>query len=232
MKTKNSIKTKIVQNYQIGDFVEIDGDETALTEDQFFLNTLVGKKLQIVGVKLEKKGFDVSYTCSDANGLIVKQDAKVFYFVDADLRRYKSKTTAIEDIIKTHICEDIFQNGYPTDLDNLHPYDFFMRADVDCTDDVSMSPLGTEWGYEVCQAYELDNIRAIRGLMQSMYSDLERLKSSLFQYVVKSTMVSLSDFIEPDTFYEFVQKTNATLHRQGTADEYAMVHAVDTKVVL
>ena len=86
---------------------------------------------------------------------------------------------SIQEIIENHVLEEIFCE-FPTNLDNA--FSFFLNADVDCTEDVSMSSLGTEWGYEVCQAYELDNIRAIRGLMQSMYNDLERLKTSLFQY--------------------------------------------------
>jgi len=107
-----------------------------------------------------------------------------------------------------------------------------MLADVDCAEDVSMSPLGTKWGYEVCQAYELDNIRAIRGLMESMYSDLERLKTSLFQHVVKSVMLSKDKFESENEFYDFIQYSNAILHRQGTADEYATVLTVDAEAVL
>jgi len=86
--------------------------------------------------------------------------------------------TSIQEIIKNHILGEIFTE-FPTNL-NQCAFQFFLEADVDCAEDVSMSPLGKEWGYDVCQAYELDNIRAIRGLMQSMYSDLEKLKTSLF----------------------------------------------------
>jgi hypothetical protein len=137
----------------------------------------------------------------------------------------------IEQIIKNHILKEIF-NEFPTDI-GQHPFDFFMTSDVDCTEFVSFSPLGTEWGYEVCEQYrEDDSIRKIRGLMQSMYSDLERLKTSLFQYAVKSVVVSKDDFTDENEFYGFVQKTNATLHRQGTADEYATVLTVDAEAVL
>ena len=223
MKTKKLTETKVAQNHEIG-------DETALSEDGSFLNTLVGKKLQIVGVKLEKD-IDVSYTCSNEHGLTVIRDTKPFYFVDADLKKYKSTTTTIEDIIKTHICEDIFQNGYPTDLDNLHPYDFFMRADVDCTIDVESSPLCTEWNFEVSGEYALDNIRCIRGTMQSMYSDLERLKSSLFKHAVKMVNVSLDDFEDSNRFYDFIQDANANLYEQGTPSEHATILTVDVEVV-
>jgi hypothetical protein len=136
----------------------------------------------------------------------------------------------IQEIIQNHIMGEIFSE-FPTDI-GQHPFDFFMSAGVDCTGFVVESPLGTEWGYEVCEAYELENIRAIRGLMQSMYSDLERLKTAMFQHAVKSVMVSKEDFIDENEFYDFVQKSNATLHRQGTADEYATVLTVDAEAVL
>lgn len=137
---------------------------------------------------------------------------------------------SIQEIIQNHILGEIFSE-FPTSLDT-NAFDFFLRADVDCSDYVGDSPLGTEWGYELCEQYGLDNIRAIRGLMQSMYNDLERLKSALFQNTVKSVMVGIDDFEDVNEFYNFVQQSNATLHRQGTADEYATVLTVNTEAVL
>lgn len=136
----------------------------------------------------------------------------------------------IQEIIQNHVLGEIFSE-FPTDLDT-NAFDFFLNADVDCTEYVAESPLGTEWGYEVCESYELENIRAIRGLMQSMYSDLEKLKAKLFQHAVKSVMVSIDAFVDENEFYNFVQDANATLHRQGTADEYATVLTVDAEAVL
>ena len=118
---------------------------------------------------------------------------------------------------------------FPKNLDT-NAFEFFLRADVDCAEDVSNSPLGLKWGYEVCQAYELDNIRAIRGLMSSMYNDLEKLKSALFQHAVKPVMVSIDDFSDSNEFYEFVQKTNAKYHRPG-AEELATVFTVSEEAV-
>lgn len=137
--------------------------------------------------------------------------------------------TTIQDIIKNHILGEIFTE-FPTTLET-NAFDFFLNADVDCAEDVNMSPLGTEWGYEVCQAYELDNIRAIRGTMQSMYNDLERLKTSLFQYAVKPMQLNKDECISDDVFYELVQEGQGNLYRQGTADEYATILTVDTEVV-
>ena len=90
-------------------------------------------------------------------------------------------TTIIQDIIKTEVCEQIFQSGYPTTLENMHPFDFFMEADIDATEDVESSPLCIEWDFEVAGEYALDNIRSIRGTMQSMYDDLKRFKTILPQ---------------------------------------------------
>lgn len=134
---------------------------------------------------------------------------------------------SIQEIIENHILGEIFSE-FPTNLDNA--FEFFLRADVDCTEGVNESSLSTEWGYEVCQAYELDNIRAIRGLMSSMYNDLEKLKSALFQYAVKPVMVSIDDFSDSNEFYEFVQKTNAKYHRPG-AEELATVFTVSEEAV-
>lgn len=131
----------------------------------------------------------------------------------------------IQEIIQNHVLDQVFTE-YPSNLDTS-AYDFFMRADVDCTVDVSMSPLREEWGYEVCQAYELDNIRSIRGLMESMYRDLERLKTSLFQYAVKPMQLNKDECISDDVFYELVQEGQGVLQRQGTADEYATILTVD-----
>ena len=85
------------------------------------------------------------------------------------------------EIIKTQVCETVFQNGYPTDLSNKHPYDFFMNADVDCAEGVDESPLGEEWNFEVASEYAFENIRSIRGLMQSMYDDLEQFANKLLK---------------------------------------------------
>ena len=99
-------------------------------------------------------------------------------------------TTSTQEIIENFIIGEIFTE-FPTYL-SRGAFKFFMEAGVDCTEFVSESPLGTEWGYEVCEAYELENIRAIRGLMQSMYSDLERLKTALFQHAAKDQTALLA----------------------------------------
>lgn len=136
----------------------------------------------------------------------------------------------IQEIIKLHILGEIFTD-FPTDLET-NAFDFFLRAGVDCTEFVTESPLGTEWGYEVCEAYELDNIRAIRGLMQSMFDGLYELKNKLFNNAVKRAQISLDDFVDCNTFYDFIQSGNGILHRQGTADEYATFLTVDAEAVL
>jgi len=141
-------------------------------------------------------------------------------------------TTSIQEIIKTQVCEMIFQNGYPTDFNSTHPYDFFINADVDDSEDVESSPLGTEWNFEVAGEHGFENIRSIRGLMQSKYDELESFKTSLFQYAVKSVKISTDDFVDVNEFYSFLQDTNASLYNQGTADEHLIVLSVDAEAVL
>jgi len=139
---------------------------------------------------------------------------------------------AIQEIIKMQVCENIFQNGYPTNLDNKHPFDFFMEADVDCAEGVDASPLGTEWNFEVASEYGFENIRSIRGLMQSMYEDLERFKTTLFQHATKPVHLNKDECISDGVFYELVQEARGNLYRQGTADEYAIIQTVKSEVAL
>ena len=62
--------------------------------------------------------------------------------------------------------------------------------------------------------------------MESMYHDLERLKTSLFQYAVKPMQLNKDECISDDVFYELVQEGRGILQRQGTADEYATILTV------
>jgi hypothetical protein len=135
------------------------------------------------------------------------------------------------EIIKTYVCETIFQNGYPETLENKHPFDFFIEADVNCAEGVDESPLGTEWGFEVASEYAFDNIRAIRGLMASMQNDLESLKNKLFEKSIKKVHVNMDDFVDINEFYQFALDSNAPIQREGTADEYVTIFTVDpTKI--
>jgi hypothetical protein len=124
----------------------------------------------------------------------------------------------MQEIIQDHIIDEMFSE-FPTDL-STNAFDFFLKADVECTEFVSESSLGTEWGYEVCEAYELENIHAIRALMQSMYSDLERLKSALFQQTSHNIQINKDEIVSENAFYDIAQYPNAILHRQGTNDEF------------
>ena len=123
-----------------------------------------------------------------------------------------------QEIIQNHILGEIFSE-FPTDLDT-NAFDFFLRADVNCAEDVASSPLGEEWGFEVCEQYSLENIRNLRGLMQSMYDDLKRLKFALFEQALDRIQIKKDEIVSEDTFYEIAQYPNAFLHNQGTPDEY------------
>jgi len=123
-----------------------------------------------------------------------------------------------QEIIQNHILGEIFSE-FPTDLDT-NAFDFFLGADVDCTDEVEDSPLATEWGYEVLEEYKIENIRNLRGLMQSKYNDLERLKSTLFQQASHIIQINKDDVVSDGAFYDIAQYPNAILHREGANDEF------------
>lgn len=123
----------------------------------------------------------------------------------------------IENTIKIFIVDDVFSK-HPGSIG--YAFDYFMEADVDVdtTESVSLSELA--FNYEVCEKYETENIRAIRDLMQSMYNDLERLKSALFQQASHTIQINKDEIISESAFYDIAQYPNAILRRQGTADEF------------
>lgn len=135
---------------------------------------------------------------------------------------------SIQEIIENHILGEIFSE-FPTNLNNA--FQFFLEADVDQTTFVGDSSLGEEWGYSVCEAYGLDNIRTIRGLMQSMYNDLERLKSSLFQQATSCVKIYKEEIETTNAFYETAQLPNAILKEQGTDDEHIVFITVSEESV-
>ena len=88
----------------------------------------------------------------------------------------------MEKKIKEHIMDDIFCDR-PFDEND---WDSFMKN----------SALEFPDNFQVCQEYELDNARDIRGLMQSKYDDLIRLAESILPkniYVVEQFDVWFSD---------------------------------------
>lgn len=130
-----------------------------------------------------------------------------------------------EKIIKDHILNEIFFD-FPTGTKS-HPFDFFMRSDIDDSESVNRSPLNKYWGFEVSDAYELEDIRSIRGLMQSKLNSLENLEKELLNALCKSIDIPLDDFDDENKFYDFIQNSNATLHCQGEPNEYATVITVN-----
>ena len=128
-----------------------------------------------------------------------------------------------QEIIQNHILGEIFSE-FPTDLDT-NAFDFFLRADVNCAEDVASSPLGEEWGFEVCEQYSLENIRNLRGLMQSMYSDLERLKSALFQQATSVFHLNKEDIVDENIFYGISESTNIGVRNYGNGEEFLKIVA-------
>ena len=135
--------------------------------------------------------------------------------------------TTITNILKTHICEDIFQNGYPCRVDNKNPYDYFMEADVDSTE----IPEDTELlsSFEPAEEYIIENVRTLRGLMQAKLDDLERLQESIFANCTVVHQIGKDEFASDSDFHDFADVRGVTLHRSGTADEYVTFRVLDTQ---
>jgi len=177
-----------VKKFKINDIVKINEEDIHDSADYDFMMQYAGQDLSIVNEKLVD-GYDLwHYTCKDGNGDIIMYNAYnaepvPFTFIDADLKDAtlakieENKENTIQEIIQNHILGEIFSE-FPTDLDT-NAFDFFLRAGVDCAEDVASSPLGEEWGFEVCEQYSFENIRSLRGLMQSMLDDLLRLQDKI-----------------------------------------------------
>jgi len=123
----------------------------------------------------------------------------------------------IQEIIKNHVLGEMFSE-FPKNTENA--FDFFLRYEIDDTNFVTLSPLGEKWEYVVNEQYCLNNIKSLREHMLSMYDDLERLKSALFQHSTGYVKIYKDEMKTDSSFYETAQLPNAILKEQGTDDEY------------
>lgn len=74
--------------------------------------------------------------------------------------------TTLQDIIKTHICGEIFSE-FPTDIEQ-HPFDFFMTCDIDA-----------EGEFMVCEQYEYETVESLRGLMVNQLDSMLELQKKI-----------------------------------------------------
>ena len=132
----------------------------------------------------------------------------------------------ITNLLKGYICEEIFQNGYPAEVNGQHPFDFFMEADVDSAEMPEDTPLN---GYEPAEEYIIENVRTLRGLMQSMLYDLERLQEKIVEKCTVVHQINKDEFASDSDFHDFADARGVTLHRSGTADEYVTLRVLDTQ---
>ena len=97
-----------------------------------------------------------------------------------------------------------------------------MSSGVDNTVNVGETPLREEWGFEVCEEYEWENVRSLRGLMQSELNDLMELQNTIKDNIslnVIRIILEKSEMNEDD-YESFKEKKTATIHREDTNDEY------------
>lgn len=122
-----------------------------------------------------------------------------------------------EKIIKNYILGEIFSE-IPMDL-NQHPFDFFMASDVDIDLPVQYSAFN-EWGYEVCEMYEFESVRSLRGLMQNQLDSLIQLQSKIQGVTTARVLISKSEMVNEEDFEDLKNKPHAHVEREGTADEF------------
>ncbi|MBW6487487.1 hypothetical protein [Sulfurimonas sp.] len=84
--------------------------------------------------------------------------------------------TTLQDIIKTHVCGEIFSE-FPTDL-GQHPFDFFMTYGIDVDLPIS-HPALAGWGFMVCEQYEYETVESLRGLMVNQLDSMLELQKKI-----------------------------------------------------
>lgn len=112
----------------------------------------------------------------------------------------------IENIIKNFIVDDVFSE-HPGNIGEA--FDYFMEADVDTTESVSLSELA--FNYEVCAKYETENIRSIRDLMQSKLDDLVKLQGNILKDSSIFMVYQYDQWFSADSRVLFGVFTNKTL---------------------
>lgn len=114
---------------------------------------------------------------------------------------------------------------YTSSEHNSHQdYDDFMELK---TDNDLINSMFIIW--EPFETYGLDDLQ---DYMEGEFSTTLTLLKSVFQQSVKGYQVDPDDFVDVETFHNFVAGTNGTLHRQGANDEYAVILTVDAEDVL
>jgi hypothetical protein len=102
-------------------------------------------------------------------------------------------------ILKTQVMEDIFQNGYPQQVNGQEAYDFI---------------------FEVTDANVFDSIRDIKGLMQDKYQDYKNLISNVLSQSTLTLQINKDEFVDVEDYEVIANSPHATKNRAGTADEF------------
>ena len=85
----------------------------------------------------------------------------------------------MSNLAKTTVMENMFYE-FP-EMENMHPYDFFMGVDVDESFSVEESVLGEEWGFETLEVYKIEDIQDVRGLMDAKLQEYEDLANKVLK---------------------------------------------------
>lgn len=82
----------------------------------------------------------------------------------------------LDAIIKTEVMNEVFV-GDESCPDNTNTYDFFMGFECDGFSEIYQTELGSKWEYQPIDEYGLENIRGLRGLMQSKFNTFSEFHS-------------------------------------------------------
>ena len=132
----------------------------------------------------------------------------------------------IQEILQEEVLNDFF---FEYGGEASEAWELFMSADVDDTEELESGTMENEYGFEAWETYKYESVRSVRGAMESKFREYSDLKNRLFNNTVQRTMISKDVFKDEKEFYDFIQNSDAILHRQGTADEYATVLSVSAE---
>jgi len=75
----------------------------------------------------------------------------------------------LDETIKTQVMGEIFI-GDESCPEGNSTYDFFMKYECKGSDELYQTALGSKWGYQACDEYGIENMRGLKGLMQSKFN--------------------------------------------------------------
>jgi hypothetical protein len=134
----------------------------------------------------------------------------------------------IKEIIKKHIMEDVFQNGYPSMVMGQNSFDFILTYEIN--DMVLPIPNIEELdklGFEVSCIHEFDSLIDIQGLLESKYNNQLKLQDEIYSSCTKWLQINKTEFVNVDDFEYYKIQPNGVCNRDDTEDEYVTFKTIN-----